>query len=432
MLQQLDTAIAFVVVMLMLSLLVTALVQAVSALLDLRGRNLARSLTALFQQIDVSFRGKFEHASAAGTMLGWIEHPFRRITIATRLADSISRHPTLAHTFSRAKAIRKEELLDVLKDLGSAAPAGKIDPVVRQKLQAVLATEIPGGIPTIGTAQALVDQLTTKIPALKKEDATSAVASALGSISSLEAGVEKWFNTVMDRASDVFTRWTRIITIVISVLFVVVLHIDAGLVLHQISTNPGLKAGLTKMSDTALSRADETIKNGDRASAALREVAGLHKDDPIAADLDQASELVSCGEGRSWLNSYKLPNGSKVDSKKLTEEFEEACQKQTLAALGKSGDEIKKMRQDLAATDLRLIPAEADGIVFVKDTDKSITDRVRRWFGAYRDHPRHVLGTLAMVVLLSLGAPFWFNALRQLSNLKPAISNKISKEEHAV
>src|SRR5271165_179099 len=139
MLQQLDTAIAFVVVMLMLSLLVTALVQAVSALLDLRGRNLARSLTALFQQIDVSFRGKFEHASAAGTMLGWIEHPFRRITIATRLADSISRHPTLAHTFSRAKAIRKEELLDVLKDLGSAAPAGKIDPVVRQKLQAVLA-----------------------------------------------------------------------------------------------------------------------------------------------------------------------------------------------------------------------------------------------------------------------------------------------------
>jgi hypothetical protein len=32
------------------------------------------------------------------------------------------------------------------------------------------------------------------------------------------------------------------------------------------------------------------------------------------------------------------------------------------------------------------------------------------------------------LLLLSLGAPFWYNALRQLSNLKPAISSKVSDE----
>jgi hypothetical protein len=41
---------------------------------------------------------------------------------------------------------------------------------------------------------------------------------------------------------------------------------------------------------------------------------------------------------------------------------------------------------------------------------------------------RHLLGTLASVFLLSLGAPFWFNALKQMSNLKPAITSKIEKE----
>jgi hypothetical protein len=118
MLQQLDTAIAFVVVMLMLSLLVTAIVQAISALLDLRGKNLARALTDLFKQIDSDFREAPKNASRK--FGDWFAHPFSKITPASKLADAVTTHPTVAHSFSRAKAIRKEELLDVLKDLCSA------------------------------------------------------------------------------------------------------------------------------------------------------------------------------------------------------------------------------------------------------------------------------------------------------------------------
>jgi len=33
-----------------------------------------------------------------------------------------------------------------------------------------------------------------------------------------------------------------------------------------------------------------------------------------------------------------------------------------------------------------------------------------------------------MVVLLSLGAPFWYNALKQLSTLKASGTQKIEKE----
>ncbi len=63
MLQQIDTAIAFTVVMLMLSLIVTAAVQVVSALTDLRGRNLASGLQNLLRQIEPEFRKKLPDGS---------------------------------------------------------------------------------------------------------------------------------------------------------------------------------------------------------------------------------------------------------------------------------------------------------------------------------------------------------------------------------
>src|SRR6516225_9596833 len=138
MFQQLDSAIAFVVVMLMLSLLVTAMVQAISALFDLRGKNLTRALCDLFRQIDSSLNaapGPSTTLKGARLWLDrikeWGAHPFSKVTLARKAADAVAKHPTLAHTFTRAKAIRKDELLNVLQDLCSDTPAATIDPAVK-------------------------------------------------------------------------------------------------------------------------------------------------------------------------------------------------------------------------------------------------------------------------------------------------------------
>ena len=80
---------------------------------------------------------------------------------------------------------------------------------------------------------------------------------------------------------------------------------------------------------------------------------------------------------------------------------------------------MRGLRTDLEKTDLRIVPMEIGG--------HSVFDSGSHWLGAY-GVGRHVTGTLASVLLLSLGAPFWFNTLRQLSNLKPAISEKVSKK----
>ena len=64
MLNTIDTVIAFAVIMTVLSLLITLGVQMVSATLSLRGKNLANALALTFQTIDPSI-GKYAHSLAA-------------------------------------------------------------------------------------------------------------------------------------------------------------------------------------------------------------------------------------------------------------------------------------------------------------------------------------------------------------------------------
>lgn len=64
MLNTLDTVIAFAVIMTVLSLLITLFVQMVSATLSLRGKNLANALALTFQTIDPTI-GKYAHSLAA-------------------------------------------------------------------------------------------------------------------------------------------------------------------------------------------------------------------------------------------------------------------------------------------------------------------------------------------------------------------------------
>src|SRR3989442_2496490 len=64
MLNTIDTVIAFAVIMTVLSLLITIVVQMVSAALALRGKNLANALALTFQTIDPRI-GEHAHSLAA-------------------------------------------------------------------------------------------------------------------------------------------------------------------------------------------------------------------------------------------------------------------------------------------------------------------------------------------------------------------------------
>ena len=82
---------------------------------------------------------------------------------------------------------------------------------------------------------------------------------------------------------------------------------------------------------------------------------------------------------------------------------------------------------ELAATNFKIVPETINGEPVFGRENAPFRERFRNWLRAY-NAGWHFLGTLAMVVLLSLGAPFWFNTLKQLSSLKPTVTQKIEKE----
>jgi hypothetical protein len=420
MLQQIDTAIAFTVVMLMLSLIVMAIVQVVSALTDLRGRNLASGLQNLLRQIDPNFRdplhSEAQPANAPQNKPSFLQKLRQGPTIAEHIAEIVVRHPAIAHAGTRAKAVSQADLIRVLRDLCSDRPAATIDAAAKEKLKTLLDTRVPDGPDTVAAAQAVAQRLAAELPGQDAQVKT-AVNATFASVSVLERQLGQWFDTIMDRLSDIFTRKTRVITVVISALLVAALQIDSGEILRQIVHSPELRAKLAAMSDSELSQADKLFDNSERAAAALADVKKNHSNDDaktVAALAQVPSHLTRCVDGRNALieNTQQLAN-----REALLNEFDNACQDKTRQAVGTAYDEMRGLRADLEKTNLNIVPTKIDG--------QTVFDNPTDWWKAY-GKPHHLLGTLVSILLLSLGAPFWFNALRQLSNLKPAIATKVN------
>lgn len=435
MLEQIDTAIAFTVVMLMLSLIVMAIVQMVSALTDLRGRNLTAGLENLLRLIDPEFRKHLREVAlevqktptdSRGTPTGPTgpqnQEPATQPTqdhsptLARHIAEIVVRHPAIAHAGTRAKAVSQSDLVRILRDLCSVEPAAILDPAAKQALKNLLETSVQGGTHKAAEAQDVAQRLAAALN-LQEAQVKAAVDATYSTVSKLDHQVSLWFNTVMDRLSDIFTRKTRVITVVISVLLVTVLQIDSGHILRQIVHSPELRAKLTEMSENELAQADKLFDNGERAAAALADLKQKHASGDaktVAALAQVPSHLTRCVDGRNALidNTQKVAN-----AEALLKEFDDACQDKTRQAMGNAYDEMRGLRADLEKTNLNIIPT-------------TVLHSRADWWNAYHE-PHHLLGVLVSVLLLSLGAPFWFNALRQLSNLKPAIAGKVDAAKQA-
>jgi hypothetical protein len=242
-------------------------------------------------------------------------------------------------------------------------------------------------------------------------------------VSKLEHQLGQWFDTIMDRLSDIFTRKTRVITVVISLLLVAALQIDSGQILQQIIHSPELREKLIAMSNNELAKADKIFDNSERAEAALEDLKNnrVNGDAKTVVALAQVpSHLTRCVDGRNALieTTQKLPN-----AQDLLKEFDAACLGRTRQAMGNAYDEMRGLRLDVEKTNLKIMPTEIGG--------QPVFDSPSHWWRAYGTR-RHLLGVLVSVLFLSLGAPFWFNALRQLSNLKPAIAGKVDAAKQTV
>ena len=395
MFQHFDTVIAFVVLMLVASLFITATTQLVVSLLGLRGANLRRSLVDLFETacpdqeagrwakeiarrvlrhpaisdsvfsrfclradrlpfIPPETAGKLQGASALIPLLPWIVGGIGGffvtpivLVIAKGLfaadtckysdllagyvsAINFCQHPwrtgalvgaILGGLLSRwrlATSVRVEELLAVLEKLSDPLPGTLPDPAQHAMLTIVWTENEPGARAKPGPAQAgrpvhsnaaplqnerfdpaaedfdegivrhaepvemdggvavAVEKVT---PQAKEPEPESTPATGGLTGASVPArpeprleGLRAWFDHVMDRASQRFTLKARLVTVVLSCVFVFAAHFDSVQLFQSMSQGAELRAQLAASAEAINKQAEKLSHSKEGAHTVVPDV----------------------------------------------------------------------------------------------------------------------------------------------------------------
>jgi hypothetical protein len=435
MLTYLDTAIGFVVVMLAISLLITIATQMVSALLNHRGSNLLWGLKTLFANVDPGLT----HLKNGS---GWLaDHVLKHCLISdswfsnswiSRVTKNVPLVGRLIARFQLASAIRSSELVSILTHIADAlptmtpAPNAKAVPsplslaadikdllnatnrTAQRDLQMVAAAVAgavgPGGTPG---APLVPPPAPPSMPPAAVPLLGETVNAARTSVGRLEA----WFGSMMDRVSQRFAMWMRIWTVVFACLFAFATGLNAVKLVTDIYQNGSLRDTLVgaaqQIGTSATSVLDPQNSLPTKYTAAL--VGTLNAQGvPIPSPAPVIKAVV---DGTDWINKNVPP--TKLAA--VLQAYDTAVDAATRQFITDNSEAAQKLIQSKV------------GIHVLRWNWKDFpTGPKVNW----KTQALYLLGVLLTAALLSLGAPFWFNSLKSLTNLRPIVASKEQAEQH--
>ncbi len=386
MLAYLDTLIGFAIVMLGISLLITILTQMVSALLSHRGANLKWGLVTLFRHIPgCPLLNNDDHAEMIARDI--LSHPLISDSIfSLKLPVIIPKR--LARRFQLATAIDPDELVAILKDLATqkkyteiAGLPGEIarlidarNPAVERRLELLARTFAPAGV-----------ALQNAVPLL--HDTLDEMKSGAGQL-------EAWFNATMERASSRFATYARLWTVAFAMAFAFATGLNSVALLSALYTNGDFRQQMVG-AGTQIGSVAEGVLPQAPPDVAAGLFTGLVQQALTSAKVqsDLPSGIDSEAAARQWIAAHV--SDAAQQSAVLTR-FEKAY--------------LTERSQDAAAIRNVLTKSSFDVLQFRWDPRKPVWPQIP--------------GVLATAALLSLGAPFWFNLLKQASNLRPILAEK--------
>lgn len=404
MLSYLDTLIGFSVVMLGISLIITVLNQLVSALFAHRGSNLRWGLNVLFSQIS---------PGAAGLPM---------LTVNARLlAETVLVHPLVSDsTFSTswetlfkakflrglirrwqfANAIQPGDLAAILAHIAKFRP-----PTMSVGLHAMLSAEIDHLLDATNQMAlrqgGLVHSVTSVVPDQLIKEAVDIVGTSSGDL-------EGWFNKINDRVSQRFTMWMRIWTVVFAGVISIAFCLDSIQLISDIYQNSNMRSQLVGAAPQVAEIAQKTLPPGftigpDVVSQGLTQMyTDALKKAAMDAGITAAVNPVSSDDDvKKWIKA-NVPDAQKAAD--VQQKFDANWK----AALNGQFQNALTIAKVLKATDLPKLG----------------------WNGNYWDLWKW-LGVLVSAFLLSLGAPFWYNALSSLTSLRPVLVSKQQSQDQA-
>ena len=487
MLSTLDTVIAFAVIMTVLSLLITIIVQMVSAAFSLRGKNLANALALTFQTIDPNI-GEHAHSLAAQILRDPIfsdsvwrkkNRPAldpkaqaliaaeRKLKQAQRKLDEHPRDVAKDRAVTEARAEVEKAKVGVKippvkpnrmkqwrfwtwpwgggTQLGSAIRPGEIYRVLYE-LDDMSETEaafrnVPPEL--VGKAADLIVALQDRDhPAIESQAKLQVISkvsqvfeseaqqqAVVNSLENFGATVERattqaydrfqrWFGSAQDRAEQWFQMHVRIVTIVFAILTAFLLQLDTGDIYRQLHDQPKLVDALVQSAPGLVEQGGKILDSSD-TSAYHAYLFWLEKHPSF-----ELKPLPASGTAKAYHDALeallKEKSVKPEDTAAWLTEYDELQTKGAEAFLQSRQKTVNTLKDDIEKTGFTLVPA---GFIARWDDPQ----RPSGFYSRLGQFWPHLFGVLVTAGLLTLGAPFWFNLLKNLTSLRPAVANLIEK-----
>jgi hypothetical protein len=226
----------------------------------------------------------------------------------------------------------------------------------------------------------------------------------------LKKTIEGWFDRTMDRVSQRFATSIRMWTIGFSLMLAALLHLDAVALMNKLSQDATLRARLVANADLVMHQTENVIGASGATNVfriGVDEISRLHPD--TIKNLTNVPVLLTQEAANLWLrtafaNNPRLPQ--------ILTEFRQIVSSNVLARAPELMGSVGIVHDALASAGLELLPDY----------------RTIQWADYLPTHASF-WGMLVSAALLSLGAPFWFNGLKTLLNLRPILASRVQKEE---
>jgi hypothetical protein len=406
MLAYLDTLIGFAVVMLGASLIIMLLTQGISAAGSFRGSSLRWGLQELFKHIDPRKLPTIA-AEAEGLAQLALTHHLASDSIFTSLPLIRKLVPdSWIQRFQLASAIRPDELVGILRQLAEDPSLGILATEINQLL------DRPNPV-----AERQIRLMTDTSAALKEltlDRAPALIAETVKIVRESAGYLEAGFNMTMDRVSQQFATYVRIWTIILSFALAAFLGLDALQLVNDLYSKGDFRAALVGSASNLITAADKILPAGAQS-------------DPDAVDSamgDLYTDAVNRALANANIQSATKPQGIRTRDAGVTwirQNVLDTTQQNAVlnaypAAVDQALGDFMKNRAG-NARDIRNI-LRASGFQFTPGWPNGFN-----W--------KQLSGVLISGALLSLGAPFWFNSLKAMTNLRPIIASKQTDEDKA-
>jgi hypothetical protein len=248
---------------------------------------------------------------------------------------------------------------------------------------------LPSYIPSANFALAVIDLVKNppptgiKLPDNVKKAYAVYAAQAAGDEAKLQAGLEDWFNSGMDRVSGWYKRRAQWILVGLGLVIAIALNADAVLIASRLSNDASLRKGLV-----ALAQAHANQPGGQPANQQTSSQPSNQPGNQAPAAVPAAAPPANAVA----LNADPAPSPAA------------------------SADQVREEVSQLGSIGLPIgwQSKRAAGV----STEGRLKGALHATLDAIKDHS---VGWLLTAIAISMGAPFWFNLLNTIvrSTTKP-------------